>query len=172
MFTKATARAKTIQNRATQNNLDQFAGMLLRKSRNEIAKVLTARWVSGFKIMQIHSRVSSMLLARIFLADNKAATAVAIRIISNLKIRLDGEDLLTEKGWVDLAIEILALGFHKVRSIDILEDDFVPGYKVYDTSNSYNISASAPQVNQGHLINLKLDPKHELVNKRGFTPIQ
>jgi len=153
--------AQTIQEVATPKNLRQIASKLLNMPLDKAAAVLTARWLNGFQFKSIHSRVSSMVLAQMYRLDPDKTSVVAKNIIAQRKITLDREEHLTDQGWVDLAVEILALGARKVGSVEIIHStSAISPYTVHAT-RKIHIVASVDHVNEGILIEIKLDPNHD-----------
>ena len=157
-----TRRAIKIQQDATAQNLWTIARRLNKMPLDIAAKILTRRWLSFQGMRRIHPRVSSMILARMHGLDSGKALVVAQNIVSQLKINITGEQHLMGQGWVDLGIEILALGSQKVGSVDISAVEFTPAYKVH-TGEKFHVIGSAPGMNEGILIALKFDPKHGFV---------
>ncbi len=154
--------AQSIQTRPTPNKLDQAAKRLLRLPPARAAAVLTARWKEGRETRSIHPTISSLILARMYCYGPDKTSLVVTNIIAQREIKLEGEDLLTEKGWVDLAVEILSLGVHRVSSVEIKRS---PGSSPYTiiVDRTFHSVASAQQVNQGALLDIKCDPRRRFV---------
>lgn len=143
---------REIQKQTTPANLTAIANRLLGLSSNLVARALA----------KAHPRLASMLLANMYVQDHGAAKETAQQLISVLKIRVSGEHLLSDRGWADLGAEVLALGNRKVVSVEVKPVFFHPIYRVFENGGQ-EIICSAPQVNEGHLIAIKLDPRHRFL---------
>ena len=160
-FRHTTRIARTIQSRATSENLSAIAGRLLNMPLDKAARTLTARWLTMNGLKGIHRRAASMILSRMYRTDADKALVVAQSILSQLEIPVLGEQLLNNTGWVDLGVEVLALGCHKVSLVDVRQEELSGSYRVVELkAGRLQVIASADKVNQGHLIELKFTPRH------------
>ncbi|MFH1361444.1 MAG: hypothetical protein ABIH69_02170 [bacterium] len=129
----------------------------------QVARIFTARIITPFNVSPMHGRLSSMLLARIYQVDEEKAVGIAKEIVKSLGVSIANAKFLTNKGWVDLGVEILAVGRPWITEVKISSKDFVPGYCVDASGRLILLGCSAPQVNAGHLIKLKIDPNHSFM---------
>ena len=94
-----------------------------------------------------------MILARMYKLDASKAAEVTKNLVDQLQIKLDGDHHLTEQGWADVGVEILALGSHRVGSIDIKTGRLSSGYSVHDLGNQkLHVVGSIDQINESIIV--------------------